>query len=135
MILAALNLIWLSRSSSYTPFIATDGYRAFLKEDQNRLHEKAKAIVYGLPVLRLYAQQYGTSLAWDVIEMPWTTSADAPLLDEVKYALIPAFVYNHMPPEHPMRRVVAEHWKAVWSFKVDHVWELRLYEKTQAIAP
>ena len=33
MILAALNLIWLSRSSSYTPILATDGYRAFLKEN------------------------------------------------------------------------------------------------------
>jgi hypothetical protein len=61
--------------------------------------------------------------------------ADAWLLAEVKYVLIPAFVYNHMPPEHPMRRVVAEHWKVVWSSKVDHVWELRLYEKPQATLP
>jgi hypothetical protein len=134
-ILAALNLIWLSRSSSYTPFFATDGYRAFLKEDHNRLREEAKALVYGLPVLTLYAQQSGTSLAWDVSEMPWTTRADVPLPADVKYVLIPAFVYNHMPPEQPMRRVVAEHWKVVWSFKVDHVWELRLYEKPQVAAP
>ena len=129
-ILAALNLMWLSRSPSYTPFFATNGYRAFLKEEQNRLREKVKAIVYGLPVLRFYAQRYGTSLAWDVSEMLWTTRADAPLPAEVKYVLIPAFVYKYMPHEQPMRRVVAEHWKVVWSFKVDHVWELRLYEKT-----
>jgi len=135
MILAALNLIWLSRSPSYTPYLATDGYRAFLKEDENRLREKAKALVYGLPVLKLYAQQYGTSLAWEVSEMPWTVRADAPLPAEVKYVLIPAFVYNHMPAEQPMRRVVAEHWKVVWSYKVDHVWELRLYENPQATPP
>ncbi len=135
IILAALNLIWLSRSLSYMPYLATDGYRAFLKEDENRLRERAKALVYGLPVLKFYAQQYGTSLAWDVSEMPWTTRADAPLPAEVRYVLIPAFVYKHMPAEQPMRRVVAEHWKVVWSYKVDHVWELRLYENPQPNAP
>jgi hypothetical protein len=106
-----------------------------LKAEQNRVREKVKAVVYGSPILNLYAQQYGTSLAWDVSEMLWTTRADAPIPAEVKYVLIPAFVYNHMPPEHPMRRVVAEHWKVVWSFKADHVWELRLYEKPQATNP
>jgi Dolichyl-phosphate-mannose-protein mannosyltransferase len=133
-ILAALNLMWLSRSPSYTPYLATNGYRAFLKEEQNRLREKVKAVVYGSPILNVYAQQYGTSIAWDVSEMLWTTRADAPLPAEVKYVLIPAFVYNHMPPEQPVRRVVAEHWKVVWSFKADHVWELRLYGKPQATA-
>lgn len=135
IILAALNLIWLSHSSSYIPFLATDGYRAFLKEDENHLREKAKALVYGLPVLKFYAQQSGISLAWDVSEMPWTTRADAPLPAEVKYILIPAFVYKHMPAEQPMRRVVAEHWKVVWSYKTDHVWELRLYENPQLTTP
>jgi hypothetical protein len=134
-ILAALNLMWLSRSPSYTPFHATNGYRAFLKEEQNRLREKVKAVVYGLPILKFYAEQYGVSLAWDVSEMPWSTRTDAPLPAEVKYVLIPAFVYNHMPPEEPMHRVVAEHWKVVWSFNVDHVWELQLYEKPQATLP
>jgi hypothetical protein len=134
IILAALNLIWLSQSSSYIPYLATDGYRAFLKEDGDRLREKAKAFVYGSPVLEFYDQQYGTSLAWDVSEMPWTTRADAPLPAEVKYVLIPAFVYNDMPADQPMRRVVAEHWKVVWSYKINHVWELRLYENPQAPA-
>jgi hypothetical protein len=129
MILAPLNLIWLSHSSAYTPYLATDGYRAFVKQNENRLCEKAKAVVYGLPVLKLYAQQYGTSIVWDVSEMPWTTRADAPPPAEVKYVLIPAFVYNYMPAEQPMRHIVAEHWKMAWLFKVDHVWELRLYEK------
>jgi hypothetical protein len=134
VLLAALNLTWLSQSSSYTPFLATDGYQALLNEEENRLHEKVKALVYGVPVLEFYAQQYGTSLAWDVIEIPWTTRADAPLPAEVKYVLIPAFIYNYMPAEQPMRRVVAEHWKVVWSYKADHVWELRLYENPETAA-
>jgi hypothetical protein len=136
-ILAGLNLMWLSRSPSYTPSLATNGYRALLKEEQNRLREKVKAVVWGSPILKFYAQQYGTSLAWDVSDWNvWGVSvADAPLLAEVKYVLIPEFGYNHMPPEHPMRPVVAEHWKVAWSFKVDHVWGLRLYEKPQATLP
>ena len=128
-IVAALNLIWLSRGSSYVPSLATDGYQVFLKENESRLREKSKALVYGLPILNHYAQQYGSSLGWDVSEMPWTTSVDAPLPADVKYVLIPAFVYRYMPEEQPMRRVVAEHWKVAWSFKADHVWELRLYER------
>jgi hypothetical protein len=128
-IIAAINLIWLSRVSSYVPYFATDGYRTFLKENESRLREKSKALVYGSPTLKYYAQQSGTSLAWDIREMPWTTRADAPLRDDVKYVLIPAFVYNHMPEEQPMRRIVAEHWKVAWSFKGDHVWELRLYAR------
>jgi hypothetical protein len=131
---AALNLIWLSKNSSYIPYLATDGYRAFLKEDGDRLRGNAKALVYGLPVLRFYDQQYGASLAWNASEMPWTTRADAPLPADVKYVLIPAFVYNYMPAEQPMRRVVAEHWKVAWSYKVNHVWELRLYESPQVTA-
>jgi Dolichyl-phosphate-mannose-protein mannosyltransferase len=134
VLLAAVNLIWLSQSSSYTPSLATDGYRALLNEEQNRLGEKVKALVYGVPILDFYARQYSTSLAWDVNEMPWTTRADAPLPAEVKYVLIPEFVYDYMPVEQPMRRVVAEHWKVVWSHKADHVWELRLYENPEAAA-
>ena len=134
IILAALNLLWLSQSSSYTPYLATDGYRVFVKEVENRLHERASAIVYGLPILKFYAQQEGTSLAWDRREIDWTTRADAPLPAEVKYVLIPAFVYEYMPAEHPMRRVVAEHWKVVWSFKSNRAWELRLYERPQPTA-
>jgi len=89
--------------------------------------------VYGLPVLTFYANQSSISLAWDVRNIPWTTRTDAPLSAEVKYVLIPAFVYDFMPSEQPMRRVVAKHWKVVWSFKVDHVWELRLYENPQEL--
>jgi hypothetical protein len=61
--------------------------------------------------------------------MEWTTRADDPLPAEIKYVLAPEFVFEFIPPEQSMRRVVAEHWKNVWSFKTDHVWELRLYEK------
>ena len=134
IILAALNLIWLSRSSSYTPYPATDGYRAFLKENENRLREKARAVVFGLPNINLYAQQYSATLAWDLIGMSWTTHADAPFPAEVKYVLIPAFVYNYMPSEQPMRSIVAEHWNLIWSYKADHVWELRLYENPRGTA-
>jgi hypothetical protein len=91
--------------------------------------------VYGLPVLRFYARHDGTSIAWDASELPWTTRADAPLPAEVKYVLIPSFVYNYMPAEQPMRRIVAERWRVAWSFRVDHAWELRLYERPQAAVP
>jgi hypothetical protein len=128
-VLAALNLIMLSRSSSYTPAPATDGYRAFLKENEKHLAEKSKVLVSGLPVLKFYAQQSGTTLPWDLTEMAWTTRADASLPADVQYVLMPAQVFSHMPAEQPMRRIVAEHWKVAWSFKGDHVWELRLYEK------
>ena len=129
-IVAALNLIWFSRCSSYVPYLATDGYRTFLKENESRLREKTHVFVYGSPVLNYYARQIGTSLGWEVDEMPWTTRADAPLPADVKYVLIPAFVYNGMPEQQPMRRVVAEHWRMICSFQADHVWELRLYERS-----
>jgi hypothetical protein len=132
LVSAAANLIWLSMSFTYTAFPATDGYRAFLKENENRLRETGSAIVYGSPVLRLYAKESGIALAWDISEMQWTTRADAPLPAETKYALIPSFVYSDMPSEQPMRRVVAGQWKVVWSHKADHAWELRLYENPHA---
>ena len=135
MVVAALNLIWLSRSSSYTPLLATDGYRAFLKENGNRLREKAKALAFNTPALQVYSQDTGIVPAWDVSEIGWTTRADAPLPPDVKYVLMPALVYEHMPPEQPMRRIVAEHWKVVWSHKRRRVWELQLYENPQAAAP
>jgi len=134
MVAAALNLMWLSRSSSYTPLLATDGYRAFLKENQNRLREKANALVFNTPALKVYAQQNGPPILWDISEIAWTTRADAPLPPEVKYVLISGLVYDHMPPEQPMRRVVAEHWKVVWSHRDRRAWELRLYEKPEAAA-
>jgi hypothetical protein len=55
------------------------------------------------------------------------TGADAALAD-VKYVLLPEFVYDYMPAEQPMRRIVAKQWKVVWSFNSEHVWGLRLYE-------
>ena len=103
--------------------------------NKNRLAEKSKALVYGLPILKFYAEQSDTSIAWDVSEMKWTTRADAPLPAEVQYVLIPSFIFNYMPPDQPMRRIVAEHWNVAWSFKASRVWELRLYEKPQATAP
>ncbi len=127
-LLAVGNLVLLSRSSSYTPYLATDGYRAFVTQGASRLHEKARAVVYGLPVLKFYAREAGVGSAWDASEMPWTTQS-FPLAADVKYVLIPAFVYEDMPPDHPMRRIVAEHWKVVWSFERPHTWQLRLFER------
>lgn len=59
IILAALYFIWHTRSSSYTPYLATEGYRAFLKVNEKRLTEKSKALVSGVPILRFYARQSG----------------------------------------------------------------------------
>ena len=134
IILAALNVTWLSQNSSYISYLATDGYGAFLKENNNRLGEKAKALVFGSPILRFYAQEYGIPVSWDVKEMRWSTFADTPLPDDVKYVLMPEYVYRYMPPDQPMRRIVAQHWNVAWSFKVPHVWELRLYERPQVPA-
>jgi hypothetical protein len=127
-LLAVATLVLLSRSSSYTPYLATDGYRAFVTQGASRLHEKARAVVYGLPILKFYAREAGVGSAWDASEIPWTTHS-FPLAADVKYVLIPAFVYEDMPPEHPMRRIVADHWKVVWSFDSPHTWQLRLFER------
>jgi hypothetical protein len=125
--LALANLARLAWSSSYTPFLATDGYRAFVAEGASRLREKATAVVYGLPVLSFYAQKAGVTPAWTASELPWTTF-DYPLPAGTKYVLLPAFIDGYMPANHPTRRIVADHWKVVWSFKGPHVWELRLFE-------
>jgi hypothetical protein len=129
VVLALVNLVRLSRSPTYTPFLATDGYRAFVEEGQSRMREKAKAVVYGLPILTLYAQKAGVAPAWNALEIPWTSLANVPLAADAKYVLIPAFFYEHMPADHPTRRIVLDQWKVVWSFKRPHVWELRLFEK------
>ncbi|MFZ0804548.1 MAG: hypothetical protein WAN03_00115 [Candidatus Sulfotelmatobacter sp.] len=135
IVVAALNLVWLSRSSSYIPFLATDGYRAFMKENQSRLQERVKAQAFNTPAFEVYAQATGTPVAWDLGEVAWNPRADAPLPADVKYVLIPAFIYDDMPPDQPMRRVVAAHWKRVWCHREGHAWELRLYENPNPIAP
>jgi 4-amino-4-deoxy-L-arabinose transferase-like glycosyltransferase len=127
-LVALANLVLLSRSATYTPYLATDGYRAFVTQGARRLAEPAAAVVYGLPVLTFYEREAGVSSAWDAHEIPWTTQS-FPLAPDVKYVLIPAFVYEDMPPEHPMRRIVADHWKVVWSFDSPHTWQLRLFER------
>jgi hypothetical protein len=127
--LAALNAVRLSRTPSYTPFLATDGYRAFVEQGGSFLGEKATAVVYGLPVLNYYAKQVGVTPTWHASEMIWTSVADERLIGDAKYVLIPAFIYEHMPADHPTRRIVAEQWKVVWSFERPRVWELRLFER------
>jgi hypothetical protein len=125
---AVANLTRLAWSSNYTPFLATDGYRAFVAEGEGRLREQAKAVVYGLPILRFYARQAGVTPAWKAEELLWTTLPN-PLPADTKYVLLPAFIYEHMPPDHPTRSIVADHWKVVWSYQGPRVWELRLFER------
>lgn len=127
MILAALNLLWLSQSSSYTPYPGTNGYRAFLTENKERVADKSKALVAGVPILKFYAQQSGIPLSWDLSEMPW----NSPLPPDIDYVLMPAVVYNYTPAS----RVIAQHWKVAWSFKGSRAWELRLYQKPPANSP
>jgi hypothetical protein len=134
VLLAALNLTVLSRDNSYTPSLATNGYRAFVKQNESRLGEGVTAVVYGTPVLKMYAQQLGTSIDWSIRELHWSTISP-PIADEVKYVLMPAFVYEYMPADQPMRRVVAAHWHLAWSHKANDAWELRLYERPQPAAP
>jgi hypothetical protein len=129
IVLGAINLLWFSKSSTYIPSLATDGYQEFLRANKDRLSEDASAFVYGSPILKLYAEKSGVALEWTISEVPWTTRADAPLPAGIKYVLAPEFVFECKPLERLMRRVVAEHWKKIWSFKTDRVWELRLYER------
>ncbi len=129
VVMAAVNFVWHARDASYKPYLATDGYSEFVKQNAGRLREKAGAQVYGSPVLDFYLQQNGVSSAWSEDEMDWTTRADASLPSTVRYVLIPGFVWEYMPPDQPMRRVVADHWKVVWAYKSRRAWDLRLYER------
>lgn len=129
-ILAALNLLWLWQNPGYKRFTAVDGYRAFLRENQNRASEDAKAIAFNTHALQLYAHETGLPLHWNLQEMRWNIHSDVPPPDDVKYVLIPEFVSDCMPPDQAMRRV-AGRWRVVWSHKTGHLWELRLYENPQ----
>jgi len=124
IILGALNLIWHFQSSSYTPYLGTNGFRGFLTENKKRAAEKSKALVAGVPILKFYARQSGIPLSWDLSEMPW----NSPPPSDIKYVLMPAVIYTYTPAS----RDIAQHWKVVWSFKSDRAWELRLYEKPNA---
>jgi hypothetical protein len=127
--LALLNLI------QHAPSPRTGEYQALLKQNENRLAEKSKAAVFGVPILQFYAQQQGAPIGWELIEMSLLTREDAPLAADVKYVLTNSFIWDYMPPTHPMRRVVADHWKVVWPYDAHHVQELRLYENPQMTAP
>ncbi|HLV85404.1 MAG TPA: glycosyltransferase family 39 protein [Candidatus Sulfotelmatobacter sp.] len=128
---AIFNLAWLRESPGYTPYLETNGFRAFFEENANRLQDHANALVYNTPAFRIYEQASGTSVQWDVAEIAWTPRASAPLPSDTKYVLIPELVYAHMPPEQPMHRIVANHWKVIWSHKERRGWELRLYENPE----
>lgn len=125
--IACLNLIHLATDSNYIPYPATAGYREFLRQNPNRIAEHAKAIVYGLPVLHLYAREDHESVAWDAEEAIWTTKTWPKIGADVKYVLMPT-LYDRFPPEQPMRAIVADHWNKVWTYKMDRVWDLDLFE-------
>lgn len=135
LILAALNLVWLWQNPNYKRFTAVTGYRAFLHENVNRANDDAKAIAFNTHALQLYSHEVGIPLRWDLNEMRWNIHSDAPPSDDVKYVLIPEFVSDCMPPEQPMRCVVAAQWRLVWSHKEGHLWELRLYENPRWTDP
>lgn len=128
LVAAGLNLAWLTTGSSYIPYPATGGYRAFLRENRSRWQEHAKAIVYGVPVLHFYSLQEGDTVAWEQTEFAWNPLSNDPLPADTKYVLVPEFVYKDTPPENPVRNVVAKSWKLIWRYQAPHVWELRLYE-------
>ncbi|HEV2176833.1 MAG TPA: hypothetical protein VGW33_06490 [Terriglobia bacterium] len=123
------NLAWLSWNPNRIPYPATDGYRAFVEGNRSRLGETALAVVYGIPILKFYAEQSRVPVGWEVTEMPWTTRSDAELPQDAKYALISELAYRYMPPDQPVRRVIDSTWKVVWSFKANRSWGLRLYER------
>lgn len=129
---AAMYLLFQWRT--YTPVPGSAGYRAFLSENADRLHESAHAMAFNVPALQFYARQTGTLVNWKVDEAPWTPSADIELPADMRYVLLPGF-FKYMPPDQPMRRVVADHWKVVWVHKEPHAYELRLYENPSFAAP
>jgi hypothetical protein len=123
------NLSVLSRDSDWIPYLANDGYQAFVEQNGKRLGEHVTAIVYGTPILNFYAYVHKTAIHWNVTELPWTTLADAQLPRGTQYALVSEIIYRCMPPDQPVRRIICDHWKLIWSFKSNHSWGLRLYEK------
>jgi hypothetical protein len=129
MILSVVNLAVLSLDPHRTPYLATNGYKAFVEENRNLLGQTASAIVYGSPVLKFYAEQSQVRVAWNVAEMPWTTRPDVLLPVKAKYALISELGYRYMPVVQPVRRVIDSAWKVIWSFKTKRSWGLRLYER------
>lgn len=130
---AGLNLLWMAKGSSWVPYLKTDGYRALIRENRERLHEKVRASVYGTVILNFYAGQEHDSVGWKQTEYPWSPLTD-PLPAETKYALVPEFMWTDTPPDNLTRTVVAKSWKVVWSYKRPHEWELRLYENPELAA-
>jgi hypothetical protein len=126
---SVVNLAFLSLDSHRIPYLATNGYKAFVEENRSLLSQTASAIVYGSPDIKFYAEQAQVSVNWKVAEMPWTTRPDVLLPANAKYALISELVYRYMPVDQPVRRVIDNTWKVIWSFKTKGSWGLRLYER------
>jgi hypothetical protein len=129
LLFAAANLAWLSWNPNQTPYPDTNGYRACVENNANRLAETETAIVYGEPILKFYAAQAHTPIHWEISRMPWTTHHDFRLPPEAKYALISEVAYRYLPADQPVQRDIVAKWKVVWSFKESHSYGLRLYER------
>jgi hypothetical protein len=130
IITAMLNLAWAWPPRSWM----VNGYRAFVTEEENRLHEPVKVLASAPPILKFYAREHGIPLAWDVLDV-WSTTRISFPVGQVKYVLVGDVFYNHLPTEHSLHRIVDEHWKAVWSYNENNGWKLRLYENPNATEP
>ncbi|MBV9402008.1 MAG: hypothetical protein JO062_28800 [Bryobacterales bacterium] len=127
--LSAANMAWSSIKAQYIPQVATAGYKLFLSEHRNLLKEPAAAVVNGSPILRFYAGQLNTKIAWHLTEVPRSASADERWPQDAKYGLIVEPAYLYMPSDRPVRRIIVDKWKLVWSFKQARSWGLRFYER------
>jgi hypothetical protein len=126
---SVVNLAFLSLDTHRTPYLATDGYKAFVEQNRNLLNQTASAIVYGGPDLQFYAKLSQVKMNWNIAEAPWTTRPDALLPANAKYALISELCYRYMPVDQPLRHLIDNDWKVIWSFKSARSWGLRLYER------
>ena len=134
---AALNMFWLVGNNSYKSNVSVDGFKVLLETQRNVLGEKVKAMVDGAPILNFYAQQARFPLGWSVSEA-WLSSPTplipdprlkiAHLTPDIKYVLIPSFAADCLPEDHPLRSIVAPHWRLIWVFHSPAAWDLRLYQ-------
>jgi len=131
---AFLHLAWRV-GGSYTPYLATDGYNAFVASQDSLLSKPVNALVYGRPVLAHYAATSGRVPTWQVAELPWTTSVSYEVPDDVRFILAPSFVFEGMPEQHALRRQVVGTWQLRWRHDSERAWSLYLYERPTTSRP
>jgi hypothetical protein len=127
--LSAGNMLRASMNQQYTPQIATEGYRRFVAEHRDLLSERAAAVVSGDPILRFYAREAKASIEWQITQLPRLPQPNTPWPPDTKYALIFEPAYLYMSSDQPVRRIIIDNWKLVWSLKQSRSWGLRFYER------